>query len=342
MKELLISQPLLFALVVATGACILCIFLISLLLPLLQRHALVRPNERSSHRVPTPQGGGLPVVAATLIASVAALNAFGAQPDQEMLALALMAVFLGVVGAWDDLKPISVSMRLVLQSIAIVGILLSIPPDVRICPTTNLLTERLLIAIAALWFVNLVNFMDGLDWLTVAEVVPVTAVLVMIGGIQAALPWETTLVAAALCGGILGFAPFNKPVARLFLGDAGSLPVGLLLGWCLLRLAASGHLAAAILLPMYYLGDGTITLARRTIARKPIWQSHREHFYQRATDNGFTPRQIASEVFLLNVFLGVLALISIAYGRLAINVAAFAVGAVAVAFLLRRFNHRRK
>ncbi len=51
---------------------------------------------------------------------------------------------------------------------------------------------------------------------------------------------------------MLGFAPFNRPVARLFLGDVGSLPIGLLLGWLLLLLAGSGHLAAALLLPLYY------------------------------------------------------------------------------------------
>ena len=71
------------------------------------------------------------------------------------------------------------------------------------------------------------------------------------------------VVAAALLGAIVGFAPFNKPVARLFLGDVGSLPMGLLLGWLLLQLAGEGHVAAAVILPLYYLLDATITLARR-------------------------------------------------------------------------------
>ena len=102
------------------------------------------------------------------------------------------------------------------------------------------------------------------------------------------VPASTTIVAAALCGAMLGFAPFNRPVAKIFLGDVGSLPIGLLLGWCLLQLAWHRHLAAALLLPLYYLTDATVTLFRRMCRREPFWAAHRSHFYQRATDNGFT------------------------------------------------------
>src|SRR5206468_5619874 len=137
--------------------------------------------------------------------------------------------------------------------------------------------------VGGVWFVNLVNFMDGLDWMTVAEVVPITACLAMLGLIGA-LPAGPALTAAALLGAMLGFAPFNKPVARLFLGDVGSLPIGLLLGWLLLRLAASGQLVAALILPLFYLADATVTLAWRLAARRPFWQAHRTHFYQRAID----------------------------------------------------------
>ena len=87
--------------------------------------------------------------------------------------------------------------------------------------------------LAGVWFVNLVNFMDGLDWITVAEMVPVTrfhrgAWLVRAPSRDAGMSRR------ALCGALIGFAPFNKPVARLFLGDVGSLPIGLLVGWLLL------------------------------------------------------------------------------------------------------------
>ncbi|MCQ7029737.1 hypothetical protein MRO55_24860, partial [Escherichia coli] len=89
---------------------------------------------------------------------------------------------------------------------------------------------------AGLWFVNLVNFMDGLDWMTVVEMVPLLGALTAFG-LAGHLPAEATVAAAALLGGLLGFAPFNRPVARLFLGDVGSLPIGLLVAWLLYRLA---------------------------------------------------------------------------------------------------------
>ena len=101
------------------------------------------------------------------------------------------------------------------------------------------------------------------------------------------LPQEATLVALTLCGAMIGFAPFNRPVAQLFLGDVGSLPIGLLLGWLLILLAGGGHLAAALLLPLYYLADATITLLRRLVKGEKVTQAHRTHFYQRAMDNGF-------------------------------------------------------
>ena len=94
------------------------------------------------------------------------------------------------------------------------------------------------------------------------------------------------VVALALCGALIGFAPFNRPVARIFLGDVGSLPIGLLFAWLLVLLAGSGHLAAAVILPLYYLADATLTLLRRMKDREPFWQAHRTHFYQLATDRG--------------------------------------------------------
>jgi UDP-N-acetylmuramyl pentapeptide phosphotransferase/UDP-N-acetylglucosamine-1-phosphate transferase len=76
-------------------------------------------------------------------------------------------------------------------------------------------------------------------------------------GLFGILPWQNTIISLALCGATIGFAFFNRPVAKIFLGDVGSLPIGLLLGWQLLVLAASGGRAAAALLPLYYLADSS-------------------------------------------------------------------------------------
>src|SRR4029077_12081221 len=104
----------------------------------------------------------------------------------------------------------------------------------------------------------LVNFMDGLDLMTAAEVVPITGAIVLLGWLGE-LPRPTTIAAAPLFAAMVCVAPFNRPVAKIFLGDVGSLPIGLLVGWCLLQLAWTQQFAAALLLPLYYLAGAALT-----------------------------------------------------------------------------------
>src|SRR3569832_731924 len=216
---------------VALAAAIVCAGLIVLLRPLLQRYALARPNARSSHKVPTPQGAGIAVIGATLLIGCG----FADLTDLRLPIMLIAAVpLIALVGLIDDLRPIPVLPRLLLQAVAVGALVFTASDDLRIVPALPLAIERGLVLIAGLWFVNLVNFMDGLDLMTVMEAVPVTATLVLVGPFGA-LPLPAVLIAAALCGALLGFAPFNRPVAKVFLGDVGSLPIGLLLGWCLLH-----------------------------------------------------------------------------------------------------------
>jgi UDP-N-acetylmuramyl pentapeptide phosphotransferase/UDP-N-acetylglucosamine-1-phosphate transferase len=175
--------------------------------------------------------------------------------------------------------------------------------------------------------------------MTVAEVVPVSAALALFGALGQ-LPPEAAATAFALCGAVIGFAPFNRPVARLFLGDVGSLPIGLLLVWLLIRLAEN-HLAAALLLPLYYLADATITLLRRFARGEPVTQAHRSHFYQHALDNGFTVYQIVSRVFVLNLILASLAAATFADASIGVHLAALLAGCILVGMLLWNFSRGR-
>lgn len=324
----------LFALAPAVLAALISAGITRLSMPLLQRYALARPNARSSHRIPTPQGAGIAVVAATLLVAVPwAAWIHGAIP----LPLIGSAVLIALVGLVDDIRPLPVLVRLLLQAAAVTTIVTATPETLRIVSALPLALERALIVIAGVWFVNLVNFMDGLDLMTVSEVVPTTAALGLLGWLGDLSP-SAGLLAIALCGAMLGFAPFNKPVARVFLGDVGSLPIGLLLGWCLLELAWHGQPAAALLLPGYYLADSTITLFRRIARREQFWAAHRSHFYQRATDNGFTVPQVIGKVFTLNLVLALLAIATVRAGSMAITLLSLLAGVVAIAFVLRRFS----
>src|ERR1700732_1051986 len=298
------------ALIIPVAAALICAGLIALLRPLLQRYALSRPNARSSHVMPTPQGGGLAVMAATAIAAILA-GLVGQPYLNNAVPIVLVSAFcLAAVGMIDDLRPIPVVPRLALQLAAVTLLFATLPSQIRILETIPLSLERTLLILGLLWFINLVNFMDGLDWMTVAEMLPITAALAAFAFFGEAPP-DILPIALALAGALLGFAPFNRPVARLFLGDVGSLPIGLLLAWLLILLAGSGHVAAALLVPLYYLADATLTLARRLLAGERVWQAHRTHFYQRATDGGFSVNEIVGRVFVVNLILPALALITV-------------------------------
>jgi UDP-N-acetylmuramyl pentapeptide phosphotransferase/UDP-N-acetylglucosamine-1-phosphate transferase len=340
--ELATSLPLRAAATVAFAA-LLSALLIVLLRPLLVRYALARPNARSSHAIPTPQGGGIAVIAATIGAAFAAGHFW---PGTAALTGPLLATFaaaglVACVGVADDIRSMAVVPRLLLQAVAVVVVIDALPHELRVVAFLPWWVERVLLVLGGVWFVNLVNFMDGLDWMTVAEVVPLTAALALMGA-AGALPPHGLVAALALCGAMIGFAYFNRPVAVLFLGDVGSLPIGLLLGWLLVLLAGSGHLAAAVLLPLYYLADATITLIRRLIRREPVWQAHRTHFYQRATDGGFSVTDVIARVFLGNLVLCALAFVTVIAPSRAGNIVALVLGAALVGWLLLTFARGKK
>jgi UDP-N-acetylmuramyl pentapeptide phosphotransferase/UDP-N-acetylglucosamine-1-phosphate transferase len=136
---------------------------------------------------------------------------------------------------------------------------------------------------------------------------------------------------------MIGFAYFNRPVAKLFLGDIGSLPVGLALAWLLILLAGHGAHTAAVLLPLYYAADATITLLRRLANGEAVWQAHRTHFYQRAMDGGFTVFEIVVRVFAVNLALCALAIGTIMMPGRMNDAVALVAGVALVAWLLAAF-----
>ena len=315
-------------------------FLLLSLKSTLRRYALAKPNARSSHKVATPQGGGIAVIAATAaVSAVAALYYPLLVSNPSRLALVLFSVVaLAVVGISDDIRPLAALPKLLLQAVAVGLVVMILPESLRVFQGIPSWIERPLMFGAILWFMNLVNFMDGIDWMTVVEGVPVTTGLALFGFVGA-LPPDATLVAIGLSGALIGFAPFNRPVAQLFLGDVGSLPIGLLLGWMLVLLAGNNHMAAAILLPLYYIADATITLLRRLANGKSLLKPHRQHFYQRALDGGLTVKQIIGQVFVVNTVLVAMAAATILYKPLTFQLVMLAAGAALVEVLLWQFNY---
>lgn len=275
----------------------------------LRRRAILdQPNERSSHTVPTPRGGGWGVMVTLLPAWTAIAFATGNLSQVGPILLgtaALMAV------SWiDDRKGLGAAPRFLIQIAAVAAGLAALPDGGMVFQGVfPFWLDRALTAVGWLWFVNLFNFMDGIDGIAGAEAATVgvgVLLVVSVAGLDPAL----SFYGLAACGAALGFLMWNWHPAELFMGDVGSVPLGYTLGWLLLTLAALGFWPAALLLPAYFLTDATVTLLRRAWQRKKIWQAHREHFYQKATQAGVAHDKVVRAMLAANAALVVLAMAS--------------------------------
>ncbi|MEQ9641965.1 MAG: glycosyltransferase family 4 protein [Alphaproteobacteria bacterium] len=248
---------------------------------LLRRAVLDRPNARSSHETPVPRGGGLAVMAPLVLVWLAWAVA-GPMP-LELALVPVLAALLAAFSFVDDLRGLPAWSRLLAQAVAVAPMLLLLPPEMALFQ--GLLpfpVDRILMGLAWLWFINLTNFMDGIDGISAVEAGTIGLGLLIALALIGLYMEVLAPFAAAILGVALGFLYWNRPPARLFLGDVGSIGLGYLIGFLLIALAAAGYWQVALILPAYYLADATITLGRRALKGEKVWRAHREHFYQRA------------------------------------------------------------
>jgi UDP-N-acetylmuramyl pentapeptide phosphotransferase/UDP-N-acetylglucosamine-1-phosphate transferase len=316
--------------------------LCALLIPIFRRALLAIPGARSSHVEATPQGGGFVVIpVAILIAFASLVGIAGVRPDAFAWSLVAAMALLMALGGWDDWAPLNPGFRFLVQAGAAALVLAATPVEwtERLALPAPILVSACLL-VAMLWFVNLTNFMDGIDLMSVTQFVPAFATVYwLLAGLTGPAQW-VGLTCLAGAGALLGFALLNKPRARLFLGDSGSLPLGLL-GAVAILIVGGGHGIVVALLPfLYYLADASLTLARRALAGKKIWHAHREHFYQRAMQRGLSNWQVIARVALCNILLCALALLIAGRSPVA-QWGAFALGVVAVAVLMSNLVSKR-
>lgn len=239
-----------------------------------------RPNARSSHRHPTPRGGGI----AFLISSCL----LAPQP------LLLIPVPLALVGWLDDRYSLSVGLRLVVQWLTGLGLAMACGCPAPLAPMA---------ALAVTAVINAINFMDGLDGL-------VTSCLAMWLLLAALLVSQGSIL--ILVAALLGFLIWNWSPARLFMGDVGSTYLGAVMAGVLLFAWRSdeGAVAPLLLATFPLLGDAASCLLRRWRAAEPLWQPHRLHLYQRLHQAGWSHRQVAGLYAGTTVALAWLGLIS--------------------------------
>ena len=248
------------------------------------------PNERSSHVIPTPKGGGIAIIIAIIP------WCFWAYP-----ALAMGVLLLALLSFVNDKRDIPGRYRLAVHFAITVVFLGFFPLDGSI--SQGILPYELdyiLSIVIWVWFMNLYNFMDGIDGIAGVETLLLGTGIFLFTGEYFSL---------AIAAAALGFLMWNWHPARIFMGDVGSIPLGFLLGFLLLKLAAQGLWLPAIILPLYYFADATFTLLKRLYNKENVLKPHKQHFYQQAVQKGYKHSYVAAMVGLTNIGLIVVALL---------------------------------
>ncbi|WP_321867760.1 MraY family glycosyltransferase [Paraburkholderia tropica] len=287
------SPPGLCALVaVAAAVAVVLILRVLLATGWAWRLATDIPNHRSLHTLPTPRVGGLGIVPVCVVLMFAA--------GRSLWLIGALTFVLALVSQIDDRRGLPARVRFAAHLVAVVALLVVYPAP---APVWLLV----LVGFLMLWLINLYNFMDGIDGLAGGMALfGFGAYAFAALGHGQALP-ELGMSAAAIAGAALGFLFLNFHPAKLFLGDAGSVPFGFLAGalgyWGWRGNVWPIWFPALVFSP--FIGDASITLVRRLLRGEKFWQAHREHYYQRMVRLGVGHTATAL-IWYLVMFIGII------------------------------------
>ncbi len=295
------APSVLLALLAGAAFLVSCLGTLLLITILRRRQMLDVPNERSSHTVPVPRGGGIAVVGTIVIAwaGLTAAHLLGTR----YLTVPAAAAGLAIVSWIDDRRGLSPAPRLLAQIVAVTVTMAALPGGALFQGWLPPALDTIATALLWVWFVNLFNFMDGIDGIAASEAAAIGLGLMLVASSGRMLDLGIAFPAAVVVLAALGFLVWNWAPAKIILGDVGSIPLGFLLGFLLRDLALQGRWKAALILPLYFLADATLTLLRRLARGARPWQAHREHFYQRAVQRGLGHDAAVLRVVAANVVL---------------------------------------
>ncbi|MCH2036965.1 MAG: glycosyltransferase family 4 protein [Rickettsiales bacterium] len=245
------------------------------------------PNDRSNHKIPTPRGGGIAINIALLPAWFFISMWLSDTNRLEMMIPLIGALALALISFADDVLTLRALSRFVVQIGAVAGGVYALYLGESVIAqgifgaVLPIELEMVLVGLGWLWFINLYNFMDGIDGITTVETVSIALGIIAITFI-AGYGAEHAFFGLAIIGSVLGFVTWNWHPAKIFMGDVGSIVLGYVLGFLMIRMALEGSLLPMIMLSLYYLVDSTYTLLKRLVKKEKIWQAHSQHFYQQA------------------------------------------------------------
>lgn len=264
------------------------------------------PNERSSHKNPTPRGGGVAVVAAFVFGLLALLIRRDIDAE-SFYAIVLPGALVAIIGYLDDLGRVTAArLRLIghfVAALIAIYILGGLPPMPLFSATLDIgLVGNIIAVLFLVWMLNLFNFMDGIDTITGIEAL--TSCLILTIFLINKSDTELWRVPALLCAAVIGFLYFNWPPAKIFLGDIGSGFIGFTIGTISLVIAKSQPLItwAVIILLGVFIVDATVTLIRRIFDKQRISAAHRSHAFQHLANNADRHLKVSLSIAAVNIF----------------------------------------
>jgi len=285
--------------------------------------ASLRPN----YQKPPPAGGGIAVVMGLIICLlVADIN----------YAIILATFMLAAVSLLDDLIRVPLFIRVLVQTLAVL-IALSVMNTPVFAGMLSPWMDKAVTAILWVWFINLFNLMDGIDGISATEMIGIGMGLCLITVMTDTFPNALSTYSLIIVAAGSGFLWWNWHPAKILLGEAGSIPIGFLLGYLLILAATSGYPYAAAILPAFHVADATITVLRRLYNGKKLFAAHTDHYYQKAVRSGRRHDSVARYVFGINFLLIFQATFSVIDPALAIFYVALAYASVFM--MLGYFDH---
>lgn len=294
---------------------------------------------RSNHSIAARQIGGLIVVPVIITTLLVFSDDLGLDTP-FLFCLVTAMIGLWIIGWLDDRYELSETIRLAVQLVAACLVAYGLGGNFRLLP--DLLPaplEPVLVVVVLMVAINVTNFMDGLDLMTVVGTgIPLAGIALVCALGLAGL--ASGGMGAAAAGALTGFAFHNRPPARVFLGDSGSLPLGLVAGTALLVLARETSIIIALLIPLYYILDAGTTVLLRLFEGENILKAHSKHAYQVAKRAGWSVMKVVLHVAVLNIMLVACAVAALLFNH-PMSLAAFLlIGTVATLLLLLDFRGR--
>ena len=294
------------------------------------------PDSRRAHSRITPRGGGVSLV---LIYSTA-LALFEYFYSSALLYTSqILQIFLPIalLSLWDDIYQLGVIIRLFIHCLcALLAIILLVQPF-GLLHTEWPYLELTISTLALVIFLNLYNFLDGMDGISVSESIHLSCTTLILCALEInIIPCVGFIIITTtiLLGWAIGFLFFNWHPARVFLGDVGSISLGFLHGICLILVATASYklLLACLIAALYYVADGGLTIMMRLINGEKIWEPHLKHFFQRAIRSGQSQPQVISKIVRCNIMLMCLAISALYYPVLAAVLAAVTTALTLISF----------